>query len=349
MDGEFGIEILGGLYVYQLLNKYQVAYPCNFIPLIKPSMASSLLRGTLSALSRATVVRAPSTVSLVTPVVCRTVRNASTYGTTATNPDDDMLAFREKPDSLSYFTGNYKYNDLLIELNAMFKVHNKPLQQSNVASSPSDLVPNATADPSTQVYTWKLRDKMSEYLGIPLTTSQWRKIVTQLNMLASLPKPLPAQVEAELAKYTRFDATQQLQIKKKELDDLGRAFAVGRRKESSARCYVVEGEGKVLVNGQELGSYFNRLIDREEVTWPFECTNTLGKYNAWIVVEGGGSTGQAQAIKLGLGKALLVHDPELKPTLRKGKQLIHIAIPTSIPCMLLIDGDAFVSSISIKL
>jgi small subunit ribosomal protein S9 len=232
-----------------------------------------------------------------------------------------MLAFREKPDSLSYFTGNYKYNDLLIELNAMFKVHNKPQQQSNVASSPSDLVPDATAEPSTQVYTWKLRDKMSEYLGIPLTTSQWRKIVTQLNMLASLPKPLPAQVEAELAKYTRFDATQQLQIKKKELDDLGRAFAVGRRKESSARCYVVEGEGKVLVNGQELGSYFNRLIDREEVTWPFECTNTLGKYNAWILVEGGGSTGQAQAIKLGLGKALLVHDPELKPTLRKGKQL----------------------------
>jgi len=278
-------------------------------------MASSLLRGTLSALSRATVTRVPSTASLMAASVCQIVRNATTYSA-AVNSEEDMLAFREKPDSLSYFTGNYKYNDLLIELNAMYKLHNKTLQQTPIASLPSDLATN-TEESTNQVYTWKLRDKMSEFLGIPLTTSQWRKIVAQLNMLASLPKPLPAQVETELSKYTRFDATQQKQVKRKELDDMGRAFAVGRRKESSARCYVVEGEGKIMVNGQELGSYFNRLVDREEVTWPFECTDTLGKYNAWIVVEGGGSTGQAQAIKLGLGKALLVHDPELKPTLRK--------------------------------
>ncbi|KAG2175265.1 hypothetical protein INT44_007753 [Umbelopsis vinacea] len=277
-------------------------------------MASTLLRGTLSAFSRAAIVHTTSKVNLLAPVACRTIRNASTYSA-ATNSQEDMLAYREKPDSLSYFTGNYKYNDLLIELNAMYKLHNKPQQQTSTAVLPSDLA--SEVEPSNQVYTWKLRDKMSEFLGIPLTTSQWRKIVTQLNMLASLPKPLPAQVETELSKYTRFDSAQQTQVKRKELDDMGRSFAVGRRKESSARCYVVEGDGKIMVNGQELGAYFNRLVDREEVTWPFECTSTLGKFNAWIVVEGGGSTGQAQAIKLGLGKALLVHDPELKPTLRK--------------------------------
>ncbi|CAO3674607.1 unnamed protein product [Umbelopsis ramanniana] len=277
-------------------------------------MASNLLRGTLSALSRAAVVHTTSKVNLLAPVACRTIRNASTYSA-ASNSQDDMLAYREKPDSLSYFTGNYKYNDLLIELNSIYKLHNKPQQQPSSAVLPFDLA--SEAEPSNQVYTWKLRDKMSEFLGIPLTTSQWRKIVTQLNMLASLPKPLPAQVETELSKYTRFDSAQQMQVKRKELDDMGRSFAVGRRKESSARCYVVEGDGKIMVNGQELGAYFNRLVDREEVTWPFECTSTLGKFNAWIVVEGGGSTGQAQAIKLGLGKALLVHDPELKPTLRK--------------------------------
>lgn len=278
-------------------------------------MASSFLRRTLFALSRTPVVRSQPTLLIAGPVLCRTVRSASTYRS-AVNSEDDMLAFREKPDSLSYFTGNYKYNDLLIDLNAMYKRHSKPVQPTPVADATLDIAANA-AEPSGQVYTWKLRDKMSELLGIPLTTSQWRKIVAQLNMLVSLPKPLPPHVEAEVAKYTRFDTTQQTQLKHKELDDMGRAFAVGRRKESSARCYVVDGQGKILVNGQELGSYFNRLVDREEVTWPFECTNTLGKYNAWIVVEGGGTTGQAQAIKLGLGKALLVHDAELKPALRK--------------------------------
>jgi small subunit ribosomal protein S9 len=278
-------------------------------------MASSLARGTLAALSRAVAVRTPVTSSMAAPLVCRSLRMASTYSAAA-NHEEDMLAYREKPDSLSYFTGNYKYNDLLIELSSLFKAHNKPQQQATASNPPSEL-----ETPTNQVYTWKLRDKMSEFLGIPLTTSQWRKIVMQLNQLASLPKPLPPQVEAELAKYTRYDTTQQQQVKRKELDDMGRAFAVGRRKESSARCYIVEGEGKILVNGQELGAYFNRLVDREEVTLPFESTSTLGKYNAWIIVEGGGSTGQAQAIKLGLGKALLVHDPELKPTLRKGTHI----------------------------
>lgn len=275
-------------------------------------MATSLARSTLATLSRALATRTSVTASMAAPVLCRSLRMASTYSAAA-NHEEDMLAYREKPDSLSYFTGNYKYNDLLIDLSSMYKAHFKPQQQ--VMSNSLSLEIEA---PTNQTYTWKLRDKMSEYLGIPLTTSQWRKIVMQLNQLASLPKPLPPQVEAELAKYTRYDTTQQQQVKRKELDEMGRAFAVGRRKESSARCYVVEGEGKIMVNGQELGTYFNRLVDREEVTWPFESTDTLGKYNAWIIVEGGGQTGQAQAIKLGLGKALLVHDAELKPTLRKG-------------------------------
>ncbi|KAG2177095.1 hypothetical protein INT43_007751 [Umbelopsis isabellina] len=274
-------------------------------------MATSLARSTLATFSRAVAARTSVTTSMAAPVLCRSLRLASTYSAAA-NHEEDMLAYREKPDSLSYFTGNYKYNDLLIDLSSLYKAHFKPQQQVMSNSLLAEI-----EAPTNQTYTWKLRDKMSEYLGIPLTTSQWRKIVMQLNQLASLPKPLPPQVEAELAKYTRYDTTQQQQVKRKELDEMGRAFAVGRRKESSARCYVVEGEGKIMVNGQELGTYFNRLVDREEVTWPFESTDTLGKYNAWIIVEGGGQTGQAQAIKLGLGKALLVHDAELKPTLRK--------------------------------
>lgn len=205
---------------------------------------------------------------------------------------DDILQYREKPESLSYFTGNFKYNDLLIELDALYKKFEdwKPTDHIE-ANVPSDLV-QITDD---KVYSWKLRDKMSELLSIPLTTSQWRKITAHLSTLASLPKPLPASVESILEPYQRFDASHQNsgEIKSRTLDEMGRAYAVGRRKESSARCYLVEGEGKVLVNGLEVDQYFQRSVDQNEVTLPLDVTELKNKFNAWVVVKGGGSTGNS--------------------------------------------------------
>ncbi|KAI9021538.1 ribosomal protein S9/S16-domain-containing protein [Phycomyces nitens] len=249
-----------------------------------------------------------------------------------TSTTDDILAYREKPTSLSYFTGNFKYNDLLIELDLLHKKYadwksDAPKVQVVVenASLPSDLatpkngvtieVIEDLEEPAARA--WKLREKMSEMLGIPLKTSQWRKIVGQLNQLASLPAPLPSAVELVLQQYSRFDATQQQTAKPKTLDDLGRAYAAGRRKESSARCWVVEGEGKVLVNGESLETYFKRPVDRDEVTLPLKVTENSDKFNVWVSVNGGGTTGQAQAIKLGVGKALLTHNMEWKPLLRE--------------------------------
>ncbi|KAL4210976.1 ribosomal protein S5 domain 2-type protein [Rhizopus microsporus] len=242
----------------------------------------------------------------ILPVVVQ--RFASTAAVTTgrflgqSDKTEDILKFREKPESLSYFTGNYKYNDLLIDLDALYKQF-------------KDWKPTETGE--EQVYAWKLRDKMSQLLSIPLTTSQWRKITIHLDALASLPKPLPPAVAKVLEPYQREQTTQQKETKIRTLDEYGRAYAVGRRKESSASCYLVEGEGKILVNGMELHEYFQRPVDRDEVTLPLEVTESIGKYNAWILVRGGGSTGQAQAIKLGLGRALLIHNSELKPTLRK--------------------------------
>ncbi|KAI9358429.1 ribosomal protein S5 domain 2-type protein [Pilaira anomala] len=218
-------------------------------------------------------------------------------------PQEDILQYREKPDSLSYFTGNFKYNDLLIELDAL---HKRFSNQNPTEDTTDD-----------KVYSWKLRDKMSELLSIPLTTSQWRKITSHLTALASLPKPLPASVVSILEPYQRFDNAQHKQVKSHSLDEFGRAYAAGRRKESSARCYLVQGEGKILVNGMELDQYFQRSVDRNEVTLPLDVTETKDNYNAWILVKGGGTTGQAQAIKHGLGKALLIHNEAFKPTLRK--------------------------------
>ncbi|KAI7875650.1 hypothetical protein K492DRAFT_152512 [Lichtheimia hyalospora FSU 10163] len=234
--------------------------------------------------------------------------NRGFRGAPVEQPADDLYDIREKPQSLSYFTGNYKYNDLLIDLAELHKRY-------------ADWQGDDTVDQTVETSAWKLREKMEQMLAIPLKTSQWRKIVHHLNALAALPKPLPEAVERALQPYKRYDVNAtgagQFSTGVKALDDLGRAYAAGRRKESSARCWVVEGDGQILVNGMPLNNYFQRPIDRDHVTLPLEATQSLEKYNVWTIVNGGGSTGQAEAIKLGIGRALLIHDPELKPLLRQ--------------------------------
>lgn len=108
------------------------------------------------------------------------------------------------------------------------------------------------------------------------------------------------------------------------LDKHGRARGMGRRKESSAQVYLVEGNGQVMVNGRDLVEFFPRLHDRESALWALKTTDRLNKYNVWAVARGGGVTGQAESITLALARALLVHEPALKPTLRKGKQITYL-------------------------
>ena len=103
------------------------------------------------------------------------------------------------------------------------------------------------------------------------------------------------------------------------MDQWGRARGVGRRKSSNAVVYLVEGEGEVLVNGQSLTQAFGRVHDRESAIWALKATDRIDKYNVWAVVNGGGTTGQAEALTLGVAKALMVHEPDLKPALRRGE------------------------------
>ena len=103
------------------------------------------------------------------------------------------------------------------------------------------------------------------------------------------------------------------------IDEDGRAYGVGRRKSSSAKVYLVQGEGEVLVNGKSINNVFGRIHDRESALWALKATGRMDKYNVWALVTGGGSTGQAEAITLGAAKALMVFEPALKPALRRGE------------------------------
>ena len=102
------------------------------------------------------------------------------------------------------------------------------------------------------------------------------------------------------------------------IDGLGRAIGAGRRKSSTAQAWVVEGTGEVLVNGKTLVEAFGRIHDRESAIWALKATDRIDKYNVWALVKGGGTTGQAEALTLAVGKALIAHEPALKPALRRG-------------------------------
>jgi small subunit ribosomal protein S9 len=91
---------------------------------------------------------------------------------------------------------------------------------------------------------------------------------------------------------------------------------VGRRKTAVARVKIIEGSGKVVVNNKPIEQYFPLEMLRSEVLRPFAVTNTTGRYDAKVRVEGGGSTGQAGAVKLGIARSLVALDEDLRPALR---------------------------------
>jgi small subunit ribosomal protein S9 len=93
-------------------------------------------------------------------------------------------------------------------------------------------------------------------------------------------------------------------------------WGTGRRKTSVARARIRKGTGKFIVNRRELSDYFGRDRDKNEAQLPLKTTNTEGQYDVYINVRGGGSTGQAGAISLGISKALLKADELLTESLR---------------------------------
>lgn len=96
-----------------------------------------------------------------------------------------------------------------------------------------------------------------------------------------------------------------------------KAQAVGRRKTSIARVYVAEGTGKIIVNKRELSDYFPKGTSRYVVEQPATLLEVNDKYDVNINVKGGGTTGQAGAIRLGIARALAELSPSDRPALKK--------------------------------
>ncbi len=91
---------------------------------------------------------------------------------------------------------------------------------------------------------------------------------------------------------------------------------VGRRKNSVARVFLRSGSGKVTVNEREFENYFPQKVHRDNILLPFVVTETLGKYDVFVNTNGGGISGQSEAIRLGIARALEVINPNFRSLLK---------------------------------
>ncbi len=94
-------------------------------------------------------------------------------------------------------------------------------------------------------------------------------------------------------------------------------MATGRRKTSIARVRMLPGEGKITVNTRPLDNYFTRESHRLIIMQPFETTKMVSKFDIFASVNGGGISGQAEALRLGIARALIKLDEHLKSILKK--------------------------------
>jgi small subunit ribosomal protein S9 len=94
-------------------------------------------------------------------------------------------------------------------------------------------------------------------------------------------------------------------------------YGTGRRKEAIARVFLRPGSGKFTVNGRPLDDYFKNSVWRLIATEPLRFTELADKVDILCTCRGGGAAGQADAVRMGLSRAIAEHDPELRPRLRK--------------------------------
>ncbi len=96
-----------------------------------------------------------------------------------------------------------------------------------------------------------------------------------------------------------------------------RFYATGKRKTSVARVWLTPGEGKITINKRSIDDYLKRETAKMIIRQPLELTETLGKYDIFVNVQGGGISGQAGAIKHGISRALLEVNPDFRSLLKK--------------------------------
>ncbi len=103
-----------------------------------------------------------------------------------------------------------------------------------------------------------------------------------------------------------------------KLDEHGRAYATGKRKDAVARVWIKPGSGRITINGRDFEKYFARPVLRLVLMQPIIAADRSDQYDVIATVSGGGLSGQAGAVRHGLSKALTLYEPDLRSVLKKG-------------------------------
>ena len=119
----------------------------------------------------------------------------------------------------------------------------------------------------------------------------------------------------------KVDDKEEAIINEPKIDTLGRSYATGRRKESTARVWVKRGTGKISINGKEMVNYFARPVLQMQLNFVFDVTERKDQFDVIATVKGGGLSGQAGAVRHGLSRALCLFEPDLRKPLKSAGML----------------------------
>lgn len=239
-----------------------------------------------------------------------------------------------RPSSPAYFTGHPMYHDMLSSLDALLA---RPLPEAVLQAQLKRRVISVEDQVDTPVDKSVLempergewhglipRLRMKNVLGFPPTAYEYRVISAKVQaVFESKQYRWDAEVRQILQPFLRSKPKKVKVGKDMGMEEGGVVAATGWRKSARAKAWIVpareEGQGEVQVNGIPLGSWLREEAQRESVIRGLIVGNRVGRYNAWCTVTGGGMTGQVEAVRLALSRALAMQEYDLKPSLRKGK------------------------------
>jgi len=140
--------------------------------------------------------------------------------------------------------------------------------------------------------------------------------------VAAAQAPAAEEAPAEAAEEAAAEAPVETSVSDapvyvQKLDEQGRSYATGKRKDAVARVWIKPGAGRITVNGREVERYFARPVLRMLLNQPFDVSDRTGQYDVMCTVKGGGLSGQAGAVRHGISKALTLYEPSLRPVLKK--------------------------------
>lgn len=293
---------------------------------LKPFSFSSSFRNCVRRLSKSSIIRSELNVGKASavegegsvsgrPLIPGEIRNkkperllipSRLRNEILLNPELERL--RIVPALKTFYGGNPAHEENLNLLNGLIRKY-------------GNLLTRVMSEKEIQNYKYISFEEYKERIlaGNRLKPIHYKELTLLLHRLRSIdPELMPKEVSETLNDFmSRSNREIQITRKVKQLDDLGRAICTGKRKRAVATVYLTRGEGESIINGRSLIEFFPRDADRRRIAYPFQVVSQEGQYNIFATVQGGGITGQAEAIMYGIAKCLVVFNPLLKPRLSK--------------------------------